>query len=452
MTAMTSPGSSVDWGRSRATRWASSRRSVRRAVAALLTIIATSSAGAQERKETGRPTSSGRPATASSPWFWRNLEGEPVSGTVERIDSEGISWRTPDAEKSERIPWNRIEEVRRGSESAIEATGETATGPVILLPETDQLRGEAVATLTQGLAVQSVSIGIVNVPLAQWAGVVLLAPEKPVAMLRSIDLLRLGSETPGDLVLLANGDRLQGTFLELDADNLKFQPNGASKPVTLSRKGIQGVSIDKTTLDYPAITGVGWKVLFSDGSRISAREITFDPADPENALNLTTRWGAQWRVPIEKLAGLRVQQPGSIDLDTVKPAAIQTVDYVGPTEQPRFGTNVEGGPLRIGPRTFDQGIGTQSRTLMAYRLDGKAKTFSAWVGLDNAAGPKGSARAVVLLDGKPVYDSGPLKAGEIPRRVQLDLGSARLLILASEFGEGGGVRDWVNWCQPVTRP
>jgi hypothetical protein len=418
----------------------------------VLTVFAALSANAQERKEPGRTVVAGRPATASSPWFWRNLEGEPTSGTVERIDSEGISWRSPDAEKSERIPWKRIEEIRRGSESAIDATGETSTAPVILLPESDQLRGEAVATLTQGLAVQSVSIGIVNVPLAQWAGGVLLPPDKPTALLRAIDLLRSGSDVPGDLILLGNGDRLQGTVLELDADNLKIQPNGADKPVTLSRKGIQGVSIDKSTLEYPPITGVGWKVLFTDGSRVSAREVTFDPADPENSLNLTTRWGAQWRVPLEKLAGLRVLQPGAIELDTVKPAAIQTVDYVGPTEQPRFGTNVQGGPLRIGPRAFDQGIGTQSRTLLAYRLDGTAKTFSAWVGLDNSAGPKASSRAVVLLDGKAVYDSGPLKAGDIPRRVQVDLGSAKLLILATEFGEGGGIRDWVNWCQPVTRP
>jgi len=323
---------------------------------------------------------------------------------------------------------------------------------VIFLPETDQLRGEAFATLTQGLAVQSVSIGVVNIPLAQWAGAVLLPPEKPAALLRTIDQLRSGSDVPGDLILLGNGDRLQGTILEMDADNLEIQPNGATRAVTLSRKGIQGVSIDKSTLEYPAISGVGWKVLLTDGSRITAREVTFDPADPEHSLNLTTRWGAQWRVPLEKLAGLRVLQPGSIELDTVKPAAIQTVDYVGPTEQPRIGSNVQGGPLRIGPRAFDQGIGTQSRTLLAYRLDGSAKTFSAWVGLDNSAGPKGSSRAVVLLDGKPVYDSGPLKAGDLPKRVQVDLGSAKLLILATEFGEGGGIRDWVNWCHPVTRP
>ncbi len=371
---------------------------------------------------------------------------------VDRLDTEGITWRETDSAKPARIRWTEVEELRRNLESSIDASQDTTPGPMILLPDRDKLRGEAAAILTQGLAVQSSSIGVVNVPLAQWAGFLSQSPETPVAFLRTIEQLRRGSDSPGDLVLLANGDRMQGTVIELDADNLKVQPTGAAKPITLPRKGIQGVAIDASTLEYPAIEGIGWKVQLTDGSRLSAKALSFDPSDPESGLILTTRWGSEWRVPVNKLTGLRVIQPGMIELDTVKPAAIQTVEYIGPTTAPRFGANVCGGPLKIGTRTFDQGIGTQSRTLIAYRLDGTKKTFTAWVGLENSAGPKGQARAVVLLDGKPAYDSGPLKAGEMPRRVQIDLGTARLLILASEFGEGGGVRDWVNWCEPLIRP
>lgn len=405
----------------------------------------------QDRPEPA-PAAVSKPQVITGPWFWRNEKGEIQGGTVDRLDAEGITWRETDDAKPARIRWAEVEELRRNIDSSIDASQDSAPGPLVLLPDRDKLRGEAVATLTQGLAVQSASIGVVNLPLAQWAGFLSLPPESPVAFLRTIEQLRRGSDTPGDLVLLANGDRLQGTVIELDADNLKMQPTGSAKPITLLRKGIQGVAIDASTLEYPPLKGIGWKVLLTDGSRISASSLSFDPADPEAGLNLTTRWGSEWRVPLNKLAGLRVIHPGMIELDTVKPAAIQTVDYVGPTESPRFGANIGGGPLKLGTRTFDQGIGTQSRTLIAYRLDGSKKTFTAWVGLENAAGPKGQARAVVLLDGKPVYDSGPLKAGEMPRRVQVELGTAKLLILASEFGDGGGVRDWVNWCDPVIRP
>lgn len=397
-----------------------------------------------------------KPAAAArvlaGPWTWREPGGESHGGTVERIDAAGISWREGDEAKPERVSWDRIEELRRNDEPGFDTSRDATPGPMILLPEHDKLKGEAVATLTQGLAIESASIGIVNLPLAQWAGVLSLPPNSPGKFLRTIETLRRGSETPGDLVLLANGDRMLGTVIELDADNLKLQPTGAPKPVTLPRSGVLGLAIDASTLEYPPFEGTGWKVLLTDGSRISARAISYDREDPEAGLNVSTRWGSEWRVPVAKLAQIRTIAPGTIELDMVKPAAVQTVEYVGPTASPRFGANVQGGPLRIGPRVFDQGIGTQSRTLMAYRLDGTRRTFTAWVGLDSAAGPKGQARAVVMLDGKPVFDSGPLKAGEPPRRVQIDLGSARLLILASEFGDGGGVRDWVNWCEPVIRP
>ena len=393
-----------------------------------------------------------KPQIIAGPWYWRNGKGEIQGGTVDRLDSEGITWRETDDAKPARIRWAEVEELRRNIESSIDASQDSAPGPMILLPDRDKLRGEAFAILTQGLAVQSASIGVVNLPLAQWAGFLSQPPETPVAFLRTIDQLRRGSSSPGDLVLLANGDRMQGTVVEMDADNLKIQPVGAAKPIALPRKGIQGVAIDASTLEYPPFEGIGWKVQLTDGSRVSARSLAFEPSDPEAGLIITTRWGSEWRVPVNKLAGLRVIQPGTVELDTVKPAAIQTVDYVGPTAAPRFGANVGGGPLKLGTRSFDQGIGTQSRTLIAYRLDGTKKTFTAWVGLENTAGPRGQARAVVLLDGKQVYDSGPLKSGEMPRRVQVDLGSARLLILSSEFGEGGGVRDWVNWCDPIIRP
>jgi hypothetical protein len=408
---------------------------------------------AQEAPKTRPPaTAEGRPPVITGPWYRRSPLGEVKGGIVDRIDPEGVTWRDTDEAKSERVSWADIEELRRNGDVSIDTLQFPLPGPVILLPEYDSLRGEAVATLSQGLAIQSASIGIVNLPLAQWAGFLGQAPESPTAFLRSIESLRRGNDSPGDMVILANGDRMQGTVLELDAEELKLQPIGATKPLTLPRKGLQGIVIDASTLEYPPVEGTSWKIKLTDGSRLTTKSLNFDPMDPESGLNVTTRWGSEWRVPVAKLAGIRVMQPGTVELDSLKPAAVQTVDYVGPTAAPRFRTNVSGGPLSIGNMWYDQGIGTQSRTLLAYRLDGTKKTFTSWVGLDNAAGPKGLARAVVLLDGKPVYDSGPLKAGEMPKRVQIDLKGAKLLILASEFGEGGGIRDWVNWCDPILRP
>ena len=385
-------------------------------------------------------------------WLYRNLKGEAFGGSIERMTAEGLIWKPADARDSTKIDWSQIEEVRRNNESSVAPADDATLGPIVLLPQNDRLRGEAVATLNKGLAIQSASIGIVNLPLPQWAGVLNQPPQTAQESMRALDRLRRGSSVPGDLVILANGDRLQGTVLELDADTVEVQPLGTAKPVSLARTGVQGLAIDSDTLDYPTPEGIFWRLHLTDGSRVSAKSLTYESAAPENALTFTTLWGAEWRVPLAKVSAVSVARRDAVTLDSLKPAAVQTVDYVGPTPSPRIGTNIVGGPLKIGVRTFDEGIGTQARTLMAYRLDGKKASFTAWVGMETSAGPRGKARAVVLLDGKPVFDSGPMHSGEPARRVQVELGDARLLILSSEFGEGGGVRDWVNWCEPTLRP
>ncbi len=104
-----------------------------------------------------------------------------------------------------------------------------------------------------------------------------------------------------------------------------------------------------------------------------------------------------------------------------------------------------GTPLRVGGRAFDRGLGTQSRTLLAYRLDPGSKRFQATVGLDDRAGPLGNVAFKVLVDGKARFESPPMGAGEPPRVVDVDLEGAKVLILITEFGERGDVQDAGDW-------
>jgi len=108
---------------------------------------------------------------------------------------------------------------------------------------------------------------------------------------------------------------------------------------------------------------------------------------------------------------------------------------------------VVGPALRLGGQTYDRGLGTQSRTLLAYRLDPKAKRFQALVGLDDAAGPLGNVVFKVLVDGKPRYESPSMGAGEAPRAVDVALEGGKVLILTTEFGERGDVQDSGDWVE-----
>ena len=391
------------------------------------------------------------PATDSGEWIYSDITGKSTGGSLAKLNSESVEWRPSKDQKNIALDWSKVEEIRRSSDPAADPLTDSAFGPMILLPDGDRLRGESVALLEKGLAIQSASLGVLNLPSALWSGAIFQPPRQGSEFLRLMTKLRKGALKPGDFVVLSNGDQLQGTVVELDGETLQIQPSGATKPAKLKRAEIIGVGIDPKSSTYPKSTQRLWEIHLSDGSRLSGTGLNLEAVENEKILMFTTRWGAVWQIPISKIQRIRVIDPGQIDLQNRPADAIQSVDYVGLTTAPKFGTNVQGGSLNLGSRYFDRGLGTQSRTLMAYRLNGTEKQFTAWVGVDTSAGPMGQSQAMILIDGKTVYDSGPMKAGEPPRRIQLNLNQAKLLILRSEFGEGGGIRDWVDWCEPTLK-
>jgi len=123
------------------------------------------------------------------------------------------------------------------------------------------------------------------------------------------------------------------------------------------------------------------------------------------------------------------------------------VSYVGPTRPYHRDAAVTGHPLRVAGQTFDHGLGTQSRTLLAYRLAPGDRRFQTLVGLDDRAGPQGSVVFRVLLDGREKFASPPMSVRDAPKAIDVDVAGAKVLILVTEFGPRGDVRDYADWIE-----
>ena len=84
---------------------------------------------------------------------------------------------------------------------------------------------------------------------------------------------------------------------------------------------------------------------------------------------------------------------------------------------------------------------------MTYAVPAGCRRFEALVGLDDRTGRKGSVRVRVLADGKEcdLGLKGDLTHRTGPVRVRADVGGAKELTLAVDFGAGGDVGDHVNW-------
>ncbi len=115
--------------------------------------------------------------------------------------------------------------------------------------------------------------------------------------------------------------------------------------------------------------------------------------------------------------------------------------------QPLADTNCVGESMSIGGRKFSHGVGTHADSLMHVALDGKARKFTAFVGVDDRTEGRGTISFRVYGDGKKLFDSGVMKGGDAAKEVDVPLeGVQHLLLTVSSSGDGVSY-DNANWAE-----
>jgi hypothetical protein len=117
----------------------------------------------------------------------------------------------------------------------------------------------------------------------------------------------------------------------------------------------------------------------------------------------------------------------------------------------QFDRSVQGGPLKIGNRTFDRGLGTHSWSEIAYDLNGQYIRFTAWVGVDAEMKDYKDASVVfkVCADGRELWSSGVMKIDTPAKRVSVPLAGACELRLVVEDAGDGNACDHADWADPM---
>ena len=107
-------------------------------------------------------------------------------------------------------------------------------------------------------------------------------------------------------------------------------------------------------------------------------------------------------------------------------------------------------PLSIGGVKFEHGVGTHANSECPVVLDGKAKSFTAKVGVDdNAKNAEASVEFVILANEREVWRSGPCKWKEPPRDVRVKLAGVTNLLLTVEDAGNGVNFDHADWAEAV---
>ena len=378
------------------------------------------------------------PEVASEPVYTGlTVDGRSVSGRIADLSADRVTLAGAEGARQE-IPFRSLVKLGRPSGPA----PETAESSHLLFPDGDRLRRVIVGATTETtLDVQSHSaLGKLTVPLDSVLGLVLTAPGESEAFDQLWDRVRSEPRNT-EVVWLANGDRMTGGFLGMDDRAIKLQVDG--KAVEVDRTGVVAVGFDPAVVSYPRPASGFLEMTMSDGSRLGVTGAKLE----KGQVVATSRFGQPIRFPIGDLVRLDPRTEAVTYLSERKVDAENYVAFLGPTRAFRVDRTVDGHHFQLGGQVYERGLGTQSRTFLGYKLKPGDRRFQALVGVDERAGPLGNVVFRVLTDGQPQVTTPPMTSRDTPRAIDIDVSKAKLLILVTEFGERGDVRDLADWVE-----
>jgi alpha-galactosidase len=119
-----------------------------------------------------------------------------------------------------------------------------------------------------------------------------------------------------------------------------------------------------------------------------------------------------------------------------------------PWSLPRADHSASGKPMMIHGKKFDKGLGGRAGSSYFVALGGSQR-FTAQVGLDdqNTERQFRAAQVQVLGDGRVLFDSGRLQAGQPPQRIAVDVWGMKVLELRAidlASGQPPALVDWID--------
>jgi len=246
-----------------------------------------------------------------------------------------------------------------------------------------------------------------------------------------------------DVVLLRNGDRIEGAVSAIDGDrNCLITVRNRQTTVPLAQIAAVAFNSDLRARIQPRKPYT--HLVLKDGTRLGLSSLEL-PAN-STAVAGKTFFGEQIQAPLEQVAAIDYRLGSATYLSDLEPKSYEHTPFLGVRWPLLRDASVRGQPLRLGPHTYDKGLGMRPRAAVTYALDGKYRWFEAVVGLD-AQSQFGAARVQVLIDDKnaPELFRKEMFSREDPVSVRIDVRKANTLTLIADFADFGAVQADVDW-------
>ncbi len=288
----------------------------------------------------------------------------------------------------------------------------------------------------------------VSVPLSAVVVVWRMAPDgtaSPEALRRRL----LQANRARDVVLLRNGDTLEGTLQAIKGGQVEVEVN--KKTVTARWPQVAAVALSSELLDHRPSKGTFARVVLAEGDGSPGGRLTLAEASSEGKwLVGKTTFSAGLSVPLARVLLLERGGEDVVDLAGLKPSKYEYSPYLDEKWSWSPDVTVTGRDLRLGGSVYARGVGMHAPSRLTYALGGAYRRVVAEAGLDDRGGKEGRVRLRVLIDGK----AAELTKKEIwahadgVLRVSVDVTGAKELTLDVQGGPDGPVQAVVDWASP----
>lgn len=183
------------------------------------------------------------------------------------------------------------------------------------------------------------------------------------------------------------------------------------------------------------------RVELVDGSTFTGR---IERADGES-IHVATSVNVSVALDLDDIAALTITSDRVVYISNLKTVTQKIEGILHRPWTPRFDKSAAGGPISLGGRVYERGLGVHSRTELTFAIDGAYEMFVATIGIDDSVRPRGSVVFRVAGDGRVLYDSGVVTGKDEPVDIRVDVTDVRRLRLIVDFGEGLDLADHANW-------
>jgi hypothetical protein len=360
------------------------------------------------------------------------LGGQQHAGRLQSLTGPSASVQTADGNVD--VPFAQLLEVRFTSSNDLPAAADPL--PQVYLVDGSTFPCEAISTADGKTQLKSPLLGSFSVPIAAVAAI-RFAPADSRAIEDGWNALRQ-REVQKDLLVIRKEnnvlDHLDGVAGAIDGQHVRFLIDADEIPVKREKVfGIIYYRRDPQTvnaacrLELVGAYAVNASSLIWDGSQFRAKLLS----------------GSEVVLPPDKLLLADFSFGKLRYLSQMEPRDVEYTPFFDVTWKYRRDRNLDGGPLRLGNKTYSRGLCIHSKTFLRYRIGGDYRRFQAVMGIDQIVGQRGNVHVVISGDGKTLLETDVTGFDE-PQPLDLDVSGVRDLEILVDFGGDLDIADHLD--------